>query len=368
MKFVKLLAVTVFLTMIVNCTKKDEVKTYDQYEENGIRITNNNGIPADTSFSVELKEVGFIDMENETDSLKLINTPISYDFDKEGNLYIVDYQKCLIHKYNPDFKQITVFGGKGQGPGEFVQARKILVAGDTLLVSDTRQWKINKLDLEGKFIVDKKYSDGQKALVDFDEFGSGFINKFYGSSRDESEQTFSIETISFFDSQLNFVKFIYEYKELFDWNKVQDPSLSGSVHTVYKNDLYISVNSKTDYKIDVYDINGIKKRIINKNFARIKNSEENIKKQEENSKKYGLKYRTEFLNSIYQMYMDKYGRLWVYSTVKEKEKGSNYDIFQDDIFLKRIKLKLEEGYSVGYIGEKIIAVNWDNNNIKVYDY
>ena len=360
------ITVTVISIVLLGCTKKEA--TYEVSEVNGIRITQNTGVPADSTFRIELKEVGFIDMENESDSLKLITIPISYDFDKEGNLYILDFKKCMIHKYNHDFEQISVFGGKGQGPGEFVQARKFLIVGDTMLVADTRQWKINKLDLEGKFIVDKKYSDGQKALVDFDEFGSGFINKFYGSSRDESEQTFSIETISFFDSQLNFVKFIYEYKELFDWDKVQDPSLSGSVHTVYKNDLYISVNSKTDYKIDVYDVNGIKKRIINKNYARVKNSEENIKKQEENSKKYGLKYRTEFLNSIYQMNTDKYGRLWVISTVKEKEEGWYYDIFQDDIFLKRIKLNLEKGYSVSYIGEKILAVNWDNNNIKIYEY
>jgi len=368
MRFVKLLAIVFFIALIVNCAKKEEVKTFEQYEENGIKITKNNGTPADTTFSIELKEVGFIDMENEEDSLKMISRPISFDFDKEGNMYLLDYQKCTVHKYNNQFEHISVFGGKGQGPGEFVQARKLLVVGDTLLVTDTRQWKINKLDLNGKFIVDKKYSDFEKALVDLAKFGSGYINKFYGSTTDEEGQTYSVESISFFDAKMEFVKFIYENKELFNRDKVQDPSAKGSVHVTNSDELFVYLNSKTDYKINVYDKAGKKKRVIRKNYARIKNSEEMIKKQEENSKKYGLKFRTEFLNSIYTMYTDKYGRLWVSSSVKKEEKGAHYDIFKDDVFLKRVNIEMEEGYLPVYIGEKIICQNWKDNSLKVYDY
>ena len=57
MKLVKLLAITLFIAMIVNCAKKEEVKTYEQYEENGIKFTRNNGIPADSTLELNFKMI-----------------------------------------------------------------------------------------------------------------------------------------------------------------------------------------------------------------------------------------------------------------------------------------------------------------------
>ena len=368
MKFVKLLAITLFIAVIVNCAKKEEVKTYEQYEENGIRVTKNNGTPADTTFNIVLKEVGFIDMAGEEDPENLISYPKSFDFDEAGNLYVLDYEKCKIHKFNNKFERVSIFGGKGQGPGEFVEASSVIVKSDTLIVPDSRAWKINKLDLDGKFISDKKYTDYQKAPFDIIKFGTGFASKFYGMSSDETGQRFSLEFISHFDSNLNYVKDVYNFKKLYDPDKVIDPGANGSAHTANKQNLFLSVNSKTDYKINVYNTDGNKVRIIRKNYARIRNSEESIKWEEEFNKKHGTKHKTEFLNSIFRMYTDKYNRLWVNSTVKNKEKGTNYDIFKDDIFLKRVNIEMEEGYLPIYIGEKIICMNWKDNSLKIYDY
>ncbi|MDA3838989.1 MAG: hypothetical protein PF574_08415 [Candidatus Delongbacteria bacterium] len=368
MKYAKFLAIALFIALIVNCTNKEEVKTYDQYEENGIRFTSNNGSPADTALKIDLTEVGFIDLENEEDSLKLLSRPISFKFDKEDNLYVLDYQKCMIHKYNPDYEHINVFGGKGQGPGEFVEARNMIVKGDTIIISDGRLWKISKLDLNGDFIVDKKYSDFVKSPIQIKEFGSGFISRFYGTTSDETGQRFYEKYICQFDSNLNFVKNFYNYKEPYVEGKEMDPSASGSRHAADTTNLYVSVNSKTEYKIDVYDFDGNKNRIVRKNYARIKNSEEALQKQQERNKKYGMNHRTEFLNSIYRINTDKYGRLWVRSSVKDIEEGRYYDIFEDDIFQKRVKIDLDEGYYIAEVDDKIICVNRENNNIKIYDY
>ncbi|NOR44534.1 MAG: hypothetical protein GQ534_03025, partial [Candidatus Delongbacteria bacterium] len=146
MKLFKLLAITLFVVVIMNCAKNKEI-TFEQYEENGIRITKNNGIPADTTLSIELKEVGFIDMENNEGTDSLITFGRSFDFDKAGNLYILDARTSKIHKYDKYFKLISIFGGKGQGPGEFIQAANVIVKEDTLIVPDVRSWKINKLEL-----------------------------------------------------------------------------------------------------------------------------------------------------------------------------------------------------------------------------
>jgi len=354
------------ILIISGCTKK--VATYEQVVENGIRITKNTGVPADSTFKIELKEVGFIDIGGEENPENLISFPKSFDFDDAGNLYILDYEKRKIHKFNNKFERVSIFGGKGQGPGEFVEASSVIVKGDTLIVPDSRSWKINKLDLDGKFISDKKYTDYQKTPFDIIKYGTGYVSKFFGMSSDETGQRFSLEFVSYFDSNLNYVKDVYNFKELYVENQVEDPSADGSVHTANDKNLYLSINSKTDYKIDVYDLNGVKKRIIRKNFARIKNSEKAIKEQEVYSAKYGLKFRTEFLNSIYRLHTDKYGRLWVSSSNKEEEKGSYYDIFLDDIYLKRMYLDIDKEYGPIYIGEKIICMNWKDNSLKIYEY
>ncbi|MDA3884486.1 MAG: 6-bladed beta-propeller [Candidatus Delongbacteria bacterium] len=368
MKYVKLLAIVFSIALIVNCTKKEDVKTYEQYEENGIRITSNNGTPADTSFSIELKEVGFIDISGEEDLENLISYPKSFDFDEAGNLYILDGEKAKIHKFNNKFERVSIFGGKGQGPGEFVQPSCVIVKNDTLIVPDSRAWKINKLDLDGKFITDKKYLDYQKTPFDIIKFGTGFASDFNGMSADDTGQRFSIKFISLFDSNLNYLKDVYKFKKLYEPDKEIDPGGDGSAYTANKQNLFLSVNSKTEYKIDVFDQSGDKTRIIRKNYARIRNSEESIKWIEEFNKKHGTKHKTEFRNSIFMMYTDKYGRLWVSSTVKKKEEGAHYDIFKDDVFLKRVNIEMEEGYLPIYIGEKIICQNWKDNSLKIYDY
>jgi len=364
MKVLKYLLMFLAFILAVSCSKKPA--TYEQVIENGIRITKNTGVPADSTFKINLKEVGFIEMENEEDTLRLIQFPQSFDFDTKGNFYILDYQTSMIHKYDSNFKQVAVFGRKGQGPGEFLKASKILVRDDTLIVPDSWQWKINKLDLEGKYISDKQYEDFKKAPVSISKFGKKYVNKFYGSTSEEGVR-YGLEIVSIFSSNFDHEKDLYTYKNLIDLSKEMDASSNGSEFTTSDSELYLSVNSKTEYKIEVYDAEGNKKRMIRKNHMRVKNSEEAMKQEQEMNKKYGMKFKTEFLNAIFGMHSDKYGRLWVSSTTPKEEKGSNYDIFKDDIFLNRVKIEVDEGYFITQVGEKIIAIN-GNNNIKIYEY
>jgi hypothetical protein len=369
LRLLKLLAITVLIAMIVNCAKKEEVKTYEQTVENGITITSNNGIPADSTFKVVLKEVGFIDIENEDDLEKRIGYARSFDFDKDGNLYILDAKNSKIQKFDKNYNLISIFGGQGQGPGEFVQAANVIVKGDTLLVPDIRSWKVNKLELDGKFIVDKKYSDYQKTPVDIMKFGEGFVNKFRGMTSEETGERYSIEILSLFNSNLEYIKELYVFKELYEPNKETDPSANGIVHASNDKNLFLSVNSKTDYKIDVYDLNGNKIREIRKRYAKINNSDENILKQKERNEKRGTNYLTLFKNSIYGIDTDKYGRLWVRSSVKQEEKeGWKFDIFENDIFLKRIYPDIDKEYIPFFVRDKLITVNFDKNIIKIFDY
>ena len=68
------------------------------------------------------------------------------------------------------------------------------------------------------------------------------------------------------------------------------------------------------------------------------------------------------------MQIDKYDRLLVNSSVKKEEEGQYFDVFENDVFQKRIKIEIEDGYTPQFVEDKIIGINSENNNIKIYDY
>ena len=71
-----------------------------------------------------------------------------------------------------------------------------------------------------------------------------------------------------------YVKDLYVFKNLYEADKVRDPSANGVVHTSNDKNLFLYVKSKTDYKIDVYDLDGNKSRIIRKNYPNLKKRNE----------------------------------------------------------------------------------------------
>ena len=65
MKFYIFAIICSSLLIMSGCTKKES--TYKQYDLNGIMITENTGVPADSTFKIELREVAYIDNGAETD-------------------------------------------------------------------------------------------------------------------------------------------------------------------------------------------------------------------------------------------------------------------------------------------------------------
>ncbi|MFA7124289.1 MAG: 6-bladed beta-propeller, partial [Candidatus Delongbacteria bacterium] len=155
MKVLRYLVILSAALFVLSCTKKES--TYKQYDLNGIRITENSTTPADTTLRIELKEAATISLETETGYIQ----PPDYDyhFDTSGNLYFVDYKTNKIHKYDTKGGSAAVFGGKGQGPGEFSVQPRIFVSGDTLYAAETNIRKVTKFDLNGKYLSEKIIPD-----------------------------------------------------------------------------------------------------------------------------------------------------------------------------------------------------------------
>jgi len=368
---VKVLRCLVILSVFiftVSCSKK-EVKTYEQTVENGIRVTKNNGIPADSTFKIELKEVGFIDNENETDSVKFIEKSYQHNIDRKGNLYILDSKRSKIHKYNSDYQFISCFGGKGEGPGEFMTAGTICINQDTIYITDWYSKKIIKYDLEGNSLSLKLCDNIEKIPAYPKSFGDYFMSSSISSKTDPSIPGIvnMITVMSLYDDKLNYIKDLYKLTWEFDRTKDYDPTANGAVSANNDTELFLAEKSKDRYIISVLDNSGTKIREIRKQFARIRITDEESKKLAESGEKHNLKYKMTYKSSIKNLHIDKYGRLWVETPVANSDE-KHFDVFKDDIFLNRITLNLEEGYRPQFIGNRILAVNEENNNIKIYEY
>lgn len=316
----------------------------------GIMITKNNGNPADPEFRIELKEIGSINMENETDSIKFLSSIGDITLDRDENLFIIDYMKCKIHKYDKNCNFIKTFGRKGNGPGEFEYVTYMNVREDTIFIPNVSTMMIMKYDTDGNFIENKRLFDISEFPMYPEKFGEKYISQTRDFIPDEEKGIVFYETISLYDSDFTFEKHLYrnEYSE--EGAKPQDLIKKGHIVAFNDSNIFGHEASIDNYSIDVFDNNGIKKRQIRKNYRRTKS--------DENS----------YVNSIKEMQTDKFGRLWV-SVYDENFPGiTRYDIYDNDIFINRVTLDIEKGYFGKFIEDKLVAVNRDINSIKVYEY
>jgi len=83
--------------------------------------------------------------------------PYSCDFDRNGNLYVLDQKEHHIVVFNQNMHAVQVIGRKGDGPGEFrfgqqgSNAHRLSIAGDLMVICANGRF-ISVLNLDGTFI------------------------------------------------------------------------------------------------------------------------------------------------------------------------------------------------------------------------
>jgi hypothetical protein len=118
---------------------------------NGVRIIHNEKggqWGANPALKLELiRTIGGLDAEENLS----FNNPSDIVQDSAGNLYILDTNNNRIQKLNLEGKYIKTIGRKGQGPGEFQAANSMDIDGENnLFVYDLRSLRIEVLSSEGK--------------------------------------------------------------------------------------------------------------------------------------------------------------------------------------------------------------------------
>ena len=68
--------------------------------------------------------------------------------DRMGRVYVIDMSDQKIRVFDAAGKVLRVVGGRGRGPGEYTQAKKVEVVNDTLWVADNFNARLTALSLE----------------------------------------------------------------------------------------------------------------------------------------------------------------------------------------------------------------------------
>lgn len=367
---VKPLITLISLLFLISCSNKDN---YSIEVIKGVEIVKNSNIPNDPNLKIELKkiiEVNFSELAQQDTNLAI--KVYNVNLDQFGNIYALDKHKQEIYKLDSSGKYLRTIGRKGDGPGEFRHETKHFeIIDDTICVSVPFVWKIIKFDLDGNFIVDKKYIKTSEFPDMFWKTGNFFCAMSYIPIPQEGENAYNIK-LNVFNKRLNYINSFsemhvnYAIKKL-DLNNPENLFLAISSDSL----IYVPKSSPNDYVIDVFDFAGTKKRSIRKNYSEIRYTPKEIEKIRQDA---GADYiiTGSSKNSIENILVDKYDRIWVKKALSEKElEGKNiqvFDLFKNGIYLNSVTLPFNANSYLDFDQNRAKVIDYDKNSTTIFDY
>lgn len=116
-----------------------------------VSINPDHPVPVKDSPKDILFEEEFSIGETEGDPNYIFGAFISFAVDDEGNIYVLDWREKTVRKFDHRGKFLFVFGGPGQGPGEFTSPREIRYLPDGhLMVFEGESQKYTCFTEDGK--------------------------------------------------------------------------------------------------------------------------------------------------------------------------------------------------------------------------
>lgn len=383
-KVILFILVSLFL---ISCSseKKTEVaqKSDDIKSKDGVIIHENSTKPQDPNFDIEFTEAFRIKADEETtEGLVTINNLNTVLFDKDNNVYALDYDECKIYKFSPDGKFIKKFGGKGQGPGEFQYPNSITLYKDKfIIVSAPMMNRYVKFTLDGEFIENMTQPDNDSItnLTEFDNYILGSSSSYFTFI----EGDFVMKSfIKLYDDSLKTVKSLYENNKKVEFDKQTHPSEMHLRYAVSKDRLYLPLMSEDEFLIDVYDKNGNIVEKIKKDYRRVAFTEEEIERYKKsysyafsvNGETKTIDFGATFKKAITNIFIDKYDRLWVKESGKERRVYSIYKNgkYIGDIDLNKLIDDKEEDEGFNFVlnnnSDYLIIYDYNSNELIFYSY
>jgi len=223
--------------------------------------------------------------EIEGDENYMFGELVLFSADEEGNIYVTDWDKKRIQKYNSDGKFLLTIGRKGQGPGEFGNLSPARFDKDNnIYVTDIVNQRISFFDKEGNYLKQIKLPDVFEDL--YVNSRGYFVSS--SSQRLDDETSFGWKMVfGLFDDQFNLVSEFYSEehrtkpptgRDLASRAKFLARILSSiafqpRARHILADDDFIYFGYPDKYEIDVYSPEGIKVRTIQRKFDPIKLTE-----------------------------------------------------------------------------------------------
>jgi hypothetical protein len=215
---------------------------------------------------------------HEGDENYLLGNRVYLNTDDEGDFFVTDWDRKTIRKYDPSGRYILSIGRSGQGPGEFVNVwRPEFDRNGDLYILDYPQYRISFFNREGKFlrqimipsdmqptlITGKGFFVGSRSILEDTPVGSQYT-EIYGVFDDKSRPITEFKRTVFAPkrsgdrSQDGMAEYLA--------NMLSDLAFKPTVHYILGPDDRVYFGCPESYEIFIYDSAGKLGRLIRREY------------------------------------------------------------------------------------------------------
>ena len=369
-----ILLAMIVIVLLTSCAKK--VETCTVTEKDGVKIYKNKNISTDEKLDFNPVKKFTINNDSTDEGYFTYSDFDLTDVDNQGNIFIADWGRPKIYKYNKDGKFVKTFVKKGKGPGEASNFLFMCIKNDTIYISDKENFSVSMFNTNGDFL---KRVQPKGILLQMKPVGkSKFICKLFNYKAVEGKYE-ATEEITLLNNSLEPIKVLD--KKVYIWGEVGLPD-TWLYLAVSDDKIYIPVNDGNIYKIKAFDHDGNIVEEIYKDYRSTVFTEKEFEKMEFYLKKtdQGVINRKNMKRkrSIVGIYVDKNQNLITHPAVdtsKGNTEGMLLDFFNKNIYQNSYLLKTEKPYYqcdfdtfINFYGNRMFVYNTERNVLDVYEY
>jgi len=238
------------------------------------------------------------------------------EVDDEENIYVVDYKRNHIRKFDKNGGFLRMIGREGQGPGEFQQITNIQITPENeLMVHDRYTFRLTFFSLDGDYLRTVLLKGIQAFRIKVNSMGNYLVRTI-----DFDSATFrAAYEIKVYSSDLAFIRTI-EKAKFFSMNMPLQPHMASR----FLPSGLIICGFRESYEFKILDSEGKAVRKVTKVYSPIEISEEEKKKRK-------LPQSSElprFFPAFQDFSVDEEGRFFVQTF----ERYEDEEIFYFDVF------------------------------------
>lgn len=317
------------LIVLVCCSQQKTEWKGTVEQENGITVVKNPKEPmyGEDVFNVE-EELSIGEAEGPEEYMFSMIRGI--EVDDEENIYVVDYKRNHIRKFDKNGGFLRMVGREGQGPGEFQQIQNIQITPENeLMVHDRYTFRLTFFSLDGDYLRTVLLKGSWASVVKINSMGNYLVKTY---DFDLSHGRYATE-LKLHSSNLEFIRTIAKDK----FRSTEAPLQPGMASKFLPSDLIIC-GFRESYEFQILDSEGRTIRKVTKDYVPIKISEEEKKKRE-------LPQSSElprYFPAFQDFSVDEEGRIFVQTYERQIDENKfYYDIFDPEgRYLAKIPLKM----------------------------